>query len=301
VTSARVRWTEHGPEPIEDEEPEAAAPPPAPAETADALRERLEARGLLRTSPTVRIRDLVDGPAPRPTPDPTTVPAEPPEEVHEASEELEPDPGGPTATVRCRSCRGVEPVSVDATGYACRTCSRVWRWAVCGSCDTLAVVPARLESWRCADCGASTRSWWRTDAALPTALIVMGRKRAAAATDHRAVVLGLIRRNGTKAAGLVMVAIFMATAAVLLRSSANGPTAERSRTACEAFAVLRPSLAPGARPTSVVRSTLNELATVASGADEAVRVRVEELAASGLPGDAGFDSAVARLAHACRS
>ena len=307
----RVRWTEHGPVPVDDVEPLDGAPleqdaPAAIAESdtedddAAAVRARLEARGLLRTEPSVRIRDLA-GPRPEPSPPPPTTLASTDVAVDDdAAEVLDADPGGATANVRCRSCRSVEPVSVAATGYRCRSCQRVWRWAICPSCDELAPTLARQESWRCSACGAGTRSWWRTANAPNEAVVVADRKRLEAGRVRRRRVLGTFRRYRVALAATTVTLVLVVFAAVAVpRLAADDRDAVRASATCAAFDTLRAEIEGGGLPPAALRLRLDELASGAAEAEDAVRIGAERLAASGLPGDAAFEEATAVLTAAC--
>jgi hypothetical protein len=300
----RVRWTEHGPEPI-DEEEEA----PASADDPAAVRARLAARGVLLTEPSVRIRDVAGDAAtpppvapavdrqPDPVPDPGAV-----ADADDDAETLDADPGGPSVAVRCRSCRSVEDVSVAATGYRCGSCRRVWRWAVCGSCSHLGITPARQESWRCPACGATTRSWWRTAAAAREAVAVAEHKRVEAGEVRRRRLLGALRRQRTKIALTVAAFVVVGGASVAVRVAGgrDGASAgEAGSPTCRAFSTLDADLTAATIPPARLRSRLDALAASAAEADDGLRVRAQRLAAAGQPGDRAFDDARAALRVVC--
>lgn len=324
AANKRVRWTEHGPEPIEDEPETAEATPAADADANDpeAVRARLAARGMVRTRPAVRIRDVAASP-PRPSLDRELVEAAQAAETAQAAqaddangpetggdllgvalddaEILEPDPGGPRATVACLTCRATQEVALGATGYRCRSCTRVWRWAVCESCDELAVTLARQESWRCRSCGAATRSWWRTPVAGRRAFEVADRRRVDAAGARRTRVAGTVRRQrGRVIAGVVLVVLVGAFVLLAGRVGTGGDaeTGARAET-CGAYRELAGDLAGGGLSPGALRARLEELADGAAGADDAVRIGAERLAASGRPGDPAFEEAKAALDRLC--
>lgn len=371
VVARRVRWTEHGPVPIEDEPPVADVEQPAPdlpdpqdvaptvgagdpsvtakssrraaraaaraqrradaaaaaspaitppdeptaasaepVNDADAVRARLAARGVLRTSPSVRIRDVTES-APRVEPEPSpAVPISGEEEPSPVdallsdAEALEPDPGGPSIEVSCLSCRSRQDVSVAATGYRCRTCTRVWRWATCDACGQLEVTLARQESWRCRECGATTRSWWRTPGARRHAETITDRRQVEAAEERRARALAALRRQRTRlVVGVVVAALLIAFVVVAGRvgRSADDTLDATSAATCAAFDDLAADLAANSVPPAALRARLDELAVSAADADEGLRIAAERLAASGRPGDPTFDDARNDLARRCRS
>lgn len=308
----RVRWTEHGPEEYDADpaagDPAAGGPAPVadPVEEAATVRARLEARGLLRTEPAVRIRDVV-GPRPAVAPSEPPTPVAPDsgrvedeDEDDGGAEALEPDPGGTTAAVRCRSCRSMEPVSIAATGYRCRSCARVWRWAVCPSCNELDLTFARQESWRCTSCGTGTRSWWRTANAPNESVAVVERKRLEAGRIRRRRALDFGRRYRTViVASVVTLAIAVTAAVTVPRLAADDRATEGASATCADFRTLQADLDRNSIPPAALRSRLDALAAGAAEADDAVRIGAERLAASGRPGDQAFEEAKARLDRLC--
>lgn len=310
-----VRWTEHGPEgpavePNAPVEPLESAPPgeaPAPAEDLDAIRARLAARGLVRTEPSVRIRDIAGGrPDTAPAPiapskgDPFEPPPAPEESVSDDAETLEPEPFGPTSTVRCPSCRTTQQVAVDATGYKCGNCDKVWRWGVCTSCSHLSLTMARQESWRCTDCGAYSRSWWRTVTAPREAQEVTRRKRALAAEQERQRVLAIARRRRWKLilAGVVVVLLAGASALIFQSSDTSSPV-EQTRVTCANWTRLKSDIANGALTPVELDTALADLAAGAELAQPDVQLAADNLAAAGRPGQATFLVASTQLSDAC--
>ena len=303
-------------EPAEElaEEPGSPAeePGPAPVEAAaepedmspEALRARLAARGLLRTEPSVRIREVSPGqprPAPAPAVEPTwTEPAPEGDDAGADAEALEPEPDGPRAPVRCPTCRDVNSVAVAATGFACPNCRRVWRWAVCGGCKELALTVARQESWRCGTCGHLNRSWWRTETAARDRVQVQERRQEEAARRERERVLALARRRRWKiiVAGLLLVLATAAGAVVVTVGGSSSP-AEHSRAACNRFERLRTQIANGTLRGAEVDAEIGEIRQLANEADPDVAAGAAQLAAAGRPGTARFLIASTEMADAC--
>jgi hypothetical protein len=264
---------------------------------------------MLRTEPAGRSRDVTDAPL-RPEPQPAPPPEAPDDQprsfldtVLDDAEVLEPEPPGPTTSVRCLSCRADQEVALQATGYRCTTCTRVWRWAVCGSCDELSVTLARQESWRCRSCGASTRSWWRTPDAPRQAIEVANRRRLDAAKHRRTQAQAALRRQRARLiAGAGAVGLIVAAVLVVGRLNATGDdvAVNTSAATCAAFHDLEADIARNAVPPAAIRTRLDELARNAADAEDAVRIGAERLASSGRPGDATFEEVKAQLAGLCR-
>lgn len=323
-----VRWTEHGPEapaPVAEEparvvdEPLAmpALPnePPvtdapgdgAPAEDLDTIRARLAARGLVRTEPSVRIRDIAGGrPDSPPAPiapskgDPFEPAPSPEDSVSDDAEALDPEPFGPTALTRCPSCRTTQQVAVDATGYKCDNCDKVWRWGVCTSCSHLSLTMARQESWRCTGCGAYSRSWWRTATAPREAQEVTRRKRADAAEQERQRVLAIARRRRWKLIlGGVMIVLLAGASALIFRSTDTSSPAEHTRVTCANWTRLKSDIANGALTAVELDNALRDLADGAELAQPEVHLAADRLADAGRPGQATFLVASTQLSDAC--
>lgn len=283
--------------------------PPGGEEAADvdAVKARLAARGLVRTEKSVRIRDIAggrpDAPA-HPIVPSKGVPFEPEASsegsVDDDAEALEPEPFGPTAPIRCPSCRTTQSVAVDATGYACGNCDKVWRWAACSSCDHLSLTIARQESWRCTGCGAYSRSWWRTATASREAQEVLRRKRVEAAERERQRILAIARRRRWKliASGVVVVLLAGASALIFSSSQASSP-AEQARATCSEWTRLKSEIANGALTPVEIEVALADLATDAESADPEVQLAVDRLAGAGGPGQAAYLVASTELSDAC--
>ncbi len=339
-TRPTVRWTEHGPEPVADvapvEAPEAIADGPAvgdldvandphppvatrptpssalPADETtsdfDTLRARLTARGLVRTEPSVRIRDVA-GPAPEAphtriavykgivnsdteAPVDTSAPGD--------VDAIEAEPFGPTVLTRCPSCRTTQQVAIEATGYHCRNCDRKWRWGICSSCSHLSLTIARQESWRCTDCGAYSRSWWRTDTATRESQEVTQRKRADAAKREHERVHAVAKRRRWKVilAGVVIIAL-AGLSALVFSSADTSSAAEQTRATCASWSRLKSDIANGALSAPELRADLTELAASADLADPDVQLAADRVTTAGLPGDATFLVASTALSDAC--
>ena len=327
----RVQWTEHGPVPIDEpadvgstdeqaaeppvaqraaEDPVAVeeappdampAPPDAAPDDVDAVRRRLAERGLLRQEPTIRIRDLAEGPAAR------TVEEERAEPLTSAVEDeaadsagLDQERHGPGSAVRCPKCRTEQTIADDASGFVCASCSSVWRWAICSSCAEVSLTFARQQSWRCGGCGTSTRSWWRTPTAQRENQLVRERRREDATAARRARAQEVARRRRWKviATGVTLILLAGVAAAVVTRRSSDAAARGASGRACDAF--LAADLDTGASPAQV-RADLDDLAAVADAAPDEIRIPAQRLAAAGRPGDPTFESTRAQLSAACRS
>lgn len=272
----------------------------------DAIRARLTARGLVITAPPVRIRDVA-GPPPeaQPSIDPDIARrlqplAEPENVVGDDAEALDPEPYGPTVGVRCPACRTTQKVAADATGYKCADCDKVWRWAVCSRCDHLALTIARQESWRCADCGGYSRSWWRTAGARPEAQRVTSRKRTEAAErEHRRILAVARRRRWKLIVGGIAVVMLAGGSALIFSETDVASPADESRAACATYTGLKSALANGAITAPDLREQLAALAKSAEAATPDVQLAAVGLAKSGRPGDATFLVASTQLSDAC--
>ena len=289
-------------------EPEAApAPVAAEAEPEDmsieALRARLAARGLVRTQPSVRIREVTpDQPRPAaPAPVEWASSATQPDDsdVTEAKA-LEAEDDGPRTPVRCPTCRSTTQVAVSATGFQCSNCDRVWRWAICGACNELGLTVARQESWRCGACGNHTRSWWRTGTAARERGLVQDRRRDEAARRERERVLAAARRRRWKliVAGIVVVLLAAAVAGVVTLGGRTAP-GDHSRAACNRYERFRTQVANGTLSGPAAAAEVAEIRELAAEAETDVAAAAAELAAAGPPGTAKFLIASTQMADAC--
>jgi hypothetical protein len=282
--------------------PAASAPAEdAPADPRAELRARLAERGLLREQPAVRIREVAGEAPPRPLPDLEPVASTESPIVPDDAEELEPEPPGPTVTVRCRGCRSTQEVAATTSGYRCRSCSKTWRWAICAHCDVLTLTLARQESWRCAGCGEYSRSWWRTPDGRRQSPTIGQRRQDDEVRRQRAAAYERARNRRWKlvATGVVMIAATV-TWSVLLSDRSVRPT-ERgpSGRVCSTAADLRTSFGSETVSPAEVRASLDDLAATANDAIPEVRLAAQRWAASGLPGDKTFEAAAKDVARAC--
>ncbi|MBW3650988.1 MAG: hypothetical protein KY458_10510 [Actinobacteria bacterium] len=288
---------EAGPEPEPEPEPEEQDM------SVEALRARLAARGLVRTEPSVRIREVTPD-QPRPAPAALATWTEPAPEAEEAeagaAEALEPEPDGPRAPVRCPTCRGTTQVAVAATGFRCPSCDRVWRWAICDGCDDLALTVARQESWRCGACGHHTRSWWRTGTAARERAQVQERRREDAARRERERAMAAARRRRWKlvAAGVFLVVVTAGIAGVVTLAGGGSP-AEHSRAACSRYERVRTQIVNGTLSAPAAAAELAEVRELANAADPDVAAAAAELAAAGRPGTAKYLIASTKMSDAC--
>jgi hypothetical protein len=314
MTAPPVRWTEHGPEPVESEA-DAVPPDVSPAPTAEdhaplgttedpaSVVARLKAKGLLRTEPSIRIRDLA-GDAPRPLvtfepEQPLTTGRHIDDDDLGDPEELEPELPGPTTDVRCPSCRTPQAVPDTSTGYRCRSCSKVWRWAQCSGCHVVSLTIARQESWRC-PCGAYTRSWWRTPTRAAEHKRTAEARAAQAAEQRRRQAYEKARRRRWKvlSAGALAIVITAAAAITISKHAAPVTTRGPSGRVCDEFATVQQDIDRNV-PLAAIRTSVDTLAADAVDAVDAVRLPAQRLAGSGHPGDKPFDKAAADLARAC--
>ena len=274
----------------------------AASETIDAVRARLAERGLLVTGPAIVV-PRGDRPEASERPvvfDDVLVEAEGdhhpnavPEDEWDVTSEH-----GDLVSVRCPQCRGTQQTPIDVTRFRCVTCERAWRWGGCEGCDTLGFTVERQESWRCG-CGHFTRSWWRTDTAARDALVVVARRKDAAAQVEKAEVRAGMRRRRWKiilgaAVGLLAVLVFVG----LVRSSETTTTTGTNE-ACRQFGILRSDLGSGTLSGEQLAERLDSLALAGEGGSPAVQEATIELKAVGQPSKAAFLIAQTKLADAC--
>ena len=331
-----VRWTEHGPEPVASEATVAAvrwddmservgpddvshdaavAPMPVAGHEADTASEahasadpaavvaRLREKGLLRSEPSIRIREVAPE-EPRvvfePEPIITTGNKVLDDELGDP-EALEPEiPGSPNTELRCGGCRTKQRVSDTATGFKCTSCAKVWRWAECKDCRGLNLTIARQESWRCTGCGGYTRSWWRT----PTKAAEHRRIAEARATDaadrRRRAAYEKARRRRWKLFTVGAVAIIATAVAAVTFSRNAAPVVTRGANGrvCEAYADVQRSINSQA-PKAEIRASIDAMAAESVDAMDRIRLPAQQLAGSGQPGDEAFDKAAKALSNAC--
>jgi hypothetical protein len=274
--------------------PSAADAEQAPSSPAiEAIKARLAARGLLATRPQILVphEPRADGFATHAT---TFVHAEDVDPFAEL-DEWDVAPGREETEVRCRQCRDVYLRPLESTRFACPSCERAWRWAVCTGCDALAFTLERQESWRCG-CGAFNRSWWRTTTAMRDAIdVVARRKHEAIEAERRRIREGMRRRRWK----LIALAVWAAVAAlalpigVRLAQSEGGGTRET----CAQWMRLRPAITNGTIVGDALDAEIKSLSTKAASADPVILEAATDLAASRV-GSTAFLAARAQLSEA---
>lgn len=193
----------------------------------------------------------------------------------------------------CPRCATTQPVPVSAVAHECLRCSWEWRFAICGTCNTLACTLEYLESWQCRSCGTFNRSWWKTIDAERDAAVVAERRR----TEHPSHLGRRVLIAGT-ALSLVVAAVWF----VIPRESAEEREQAAASTACRRFDQLRRDEASGALTRVALLAELEALKADATGAPPAVREGAAELADAAAAGTDSprFPAAMTSLADACR-
>lgn len=199
-----------------------------------------------------------------------------------------------TVGVVCPRCATSQSVPVSAVAHECQRCSWEWRFAVCGTCDTLACTLEYLESWQCRSCGTFNRSWWKTTDAKRDAIVVAERRRA----EHATHLGRWVAVAGTALALLVAAGWF-----AMPRQSAEESEQAAARTACRRFDQLRRDEASGALTRTALLREVEAVRAEAAGAPAGVRAGAAELAAAVTTGtdSTRFAAAMTSLADACRS
>lgn len=295
------------PAPAPGAEAEVSVTPDAPSETPatpiDDVRARLAARGLLATRPAIVVPK-----EPRPErPEIELRPIAPPDrdgdqhwaESDQDEWDVEVPPGAEETTVRCPQCREVFFRPLESTRFACPTCDRAWRFAVCGECDELMLAMERQESWRCGKCNEFTRSWWRTPSAPRDAAHVVARRKHQLVEAERAAVRAGIKKRRWKLVALAVWAGVAAVGVVIGVRLTEPSAASGTRVACAHFDRLRSDLASGTVGAAELDRQLDQLQAEAEGADEDVAQAVVDLRAAGHPGSSSFLVARTGLADAC--
>ncbi|HEX7168232.1 MAG TPA: hypothetical protein VF230_14730 [Acidimicrobiales bacterium] len=269
----------------------------------EVIKARLAARGLLATRPQIMVPK-----APRAGADaaPTEVDAHRRDgagsDGHWAESALDRwdvEPGRTETTVRCPQCREVFFRPVDATRFACPTCDRSWRWAVCGGCDELVTAIERQESWRCGRCSHLNRSWWRTPTAQRDAMhVVTRRKHHLAEAERRAVREGMRKRRWKLVA--LGVAAVVTAAAVVVGVRLAEPADTGTGPACAHWMQLRPDITNGTLVGEPLDLALDELVAKAAGASAAIERAATTIAAAPV-GSTAFLGARTDLSDACEA
>lgn len=285
-------------EPAPDAEPE----PPGGPETIDDIRARLAARGLLATSPRIEVPKEPRPEGAETAPLSTFAPTLPDDgEEHWAdndADEWDVEPGSEEVTVRCPQCREVYFRPLESTRFACPTCDRAWRFAICEGCDVIAFTMERQESWRCGSCGHQSRSWWRTPTAPKTAIDVVARRKHQAIEEERRLIRAGMKKRRWKLIALAVWAAVIAIGVVVGVRMAEPSSATGSSVACRHFSDIRSALASGTLDRAGLDRELEALHTEAQGADDTIQKAVIDLRAA-TPGTSGFLVARTTLADAC--
>jgi hypothetical protein len=278
---------------------EVQEPTTSPEPSIDEVRARLAARGLLATSPRIEVPK-----EPRPEgaePVNLTTLDSFDSSGHWADDEADEwdvEPGLEEVTVRCPQCRDVYFRPLESTRFACPTCDRAWRFAVCEDCDALAFTIERQESWRCGSCGHHNRSWWRTPTAQKTAFDVVARRKHQAIEVERKLIRDGMKKRRWKLVALAVWAAIAAIGVVVGVRMAEPSTATGAATACRHFADIRSSLASGTLDRNALDRELESLHAEAQEATPEVQQAVIALR-SATPGTSDFLVARTALADAC--
>lgn len=273
------------------------------ASSIEEVRARLAARGLLATSPRVVVpkEPRPEGEAPVRTTFAPSAPDEAEGESHWAdseADEWDVEPGNEEVTVRCPQCRDVYFRPLESTRFACPSCDRSWRFAICEACDGLALTIERQESWRCGSCGHHTRSWWRTPTAPKAAIDIVARRKHQLVEEQRRLVREGMRKRRWKLIALAVWALVLAVGIVVWgRTSADGGATGTAVT-CRHFDRLRSDLANGSLDRAELDKELDQLTRESEGAGDDIQKAVVDLHAAN-PGTSAFLIARTALADAC--
>ena len=274
----------------------------AQAPSIDEVRARLAERGLLATRPRVLVPK-----EPRPegeaTPLTTFAPALPDDdEAHWAEAEADAwdvEPGSEEVTVRCPQCREVFFRPLESTRFACPTCDRAWRFAICSECDVVAMTIERQESWRCGSCNHVTRSWWRAPTAHRLAFDVVARRKHQAVEEQRRLVREGMRKRRWKLIAFAVWSAILAIGIVVGFRMAQPSAASGTDVTCTHFNRLRSDIASGTMTASQLKNELQALQVEADDAHADVQKAVLDLTAAGAPGTSSFLIARTAVADAC--
>lgn len=195
--------------------------------------------------------------------------------------------------VVCPRCTTSQPVPIDAVAHECARCSWEWRFAICGTCDTVACTLEYLESWQCRSCRSFNRSWWKTADAEREAVVVSERRRADNATH---------RWRWVAAAGAVLAALVASVWFVVPRQSPEQREQAAAGTVCRHFDQLRRDEASGTLSRAALLREVDSLGEEAASAPAAVRAATSELAGAAVTGTDSprFAAAMTSVAEACR-
>ncbi|HEX7166437.1 MAG TPA: hypothetical protein VF230_05595 [Acidimicrobiales bacterium] len=304
--------------------PASPLPPPAPAAAAEAspttdeaptgpptideIRSRLAARGLLATAPRIVVpKEPRADREESATPESQARPGDAFDPVLDdeaqwadtGEDDWDVDPGTTETTVRCPQCREVFFRPLDATRFACPTCERAWRFAICEGCDELALTIERQESWRCGSCGHFTRSWWRTVIAQKTAFDVVARRKHLLVEHERRLVREGMKKRRWKLIALAVWSMVVALGIVIGVRMSEPSAATGTATACAHFDRLRGDIVNGTISAQELEKELDAMQVEAEGGDERVLEAVIGFRSSGRNGTSSFLVARTALADAC--
>lgn len=199
-----------------------------------------------------------------------------------------------TATAVCPRCSKQQRVPVAAVAHECERCLWEWRFAICGTCDTLVCILEYLESWQCQSCSTFNRSWWKTADAGRDAMVVAERRRIENVTHP-----GRRLVAGGGAVALLVASIWL----VIPRESPEERAEAAADRACRRFDRLRRDEASGTLAREALLQQVQAVAAEAAAAPGAVRAasaRVDGAARSGTDSPA-FDAAMTSMEDACRT
>lgn len=282
--------------------PEVPTPAPEPAEpkpeSIDEIKARLAARGLVATGPKIVVpkEPRPEGEAPRLTTLETFDDTE--HWAENEADEWDVEPGGEEVTVRCPQCREVYFRPLESTRFACPTCERAWRFAICEGCDVLAFTIERQESWRCGSCSQPNRSWWRTPTAPKAAIDVVARRKHQLIEEQRRLVRAGMKKRRWKLIALAVWAMILAVGIVIGVRMAEPSSASGSQVVCRHFERVRSDLASGTLDRNGLKRELEGMQREAEGATQEIQTGVLDLS-SATPGTSGFLVARTNLADAC--
>lgn len=180
-----------------------------------------------------------------------------------------------------------------AVAHECERCLWEWRFAICGTCNTLLPVLEYLESWQCQSCSSFNRSWWKTADAERDAMVVAERRRVENVSHP-----GRWVAAGAAALFLLIAAVWF----VMPRESAEDREQAAANRACRRFAQLQRDEASGTLTRASLLRELDVVAAEGAAAPAPVReasVRAANEARVGSDSTA-FDAAMTSLGDACR-
>jgi hypothetical protein len=157
----------------------------------------------------------------------------------------------------------------------------------------------RQESWRCASCGAFTRSWWRTVGLVREAARVVARRKHEALAEERALVRAGMRKRRWKLIALAVVAALAAVGIVTGVHAAEPPAVTGTEAACAHLSRVQSGLAAGGFTSEQLEGELASLQRDGEGADSDVARAFVDFRAAGQPGSSSFLVARTAASDAC--